>query len=113
MAGERSAAALVVCAGEVLADHGLEVEYVALVDPDSFTPLTELDGDGLLLVAARAGDVRLIDNEIVGPGPASQSTRTRWRPPFPDGGVNQRPDRSPPCQATPQSEPPPTRCGCR
>ncbi|HTY95552.1 MAG TPA: pantoate--beta-alanine ligase [Solirubrobacteraceae bacterium] len=66
-AGERSAAVLTGCAGEVLAAHGLEVEYVALVDPDSFTPLTELDADGLLLVAARAGAVRLIDNEIVGP----------------------------------------------
>ena len=65
--GERSATALTGRAGEVLAAHGLEVEYVALVDPDSFTPLTELDGDGLLLLAARAGRIRLIDNEIVGP----------------------------------------------
>jgi pantoate--beta-alanine ligase len=66
-AGERSAEALLECAREVLADHLLEVEYVALVDPDSFAPLSELHADGLLLIAARAGDVRLIDNEIVGP----------------------------------------------
>ena len=45
----------------------LETEYVALVDPDSLAPLGRLDGDGLLLIAARVGDVRLIDNEIVGP----------------------------------------------
>ena len=66
-AGERSAAALLECAREVLAEHGLETEYVALVDPDSLAPLSELDGDGLLLIAARVGGVRLIDNEIVGP----------------------------------------------
>jgi len=66
-AGERSAEALRRCAEEVLADHLLEVEYVALVDPDGLQGLTELDGEGLLLIAARVGGVRLIDNEIVGP----------------------------------------------
>ena len=40
---------------------------MALVDPDSLAALGELDGDGLLLIAARVGGVRLIDNEIVGP----------------------------------------------
>ena len=65
-AGERSAEVLVGCAREVLADHLLEVEYVALGDPDSLAALTELDGEGLMLIAARAGGVRLIDNEIVG-----------------------------------------------
>ena len=64
--GERSAAALLDCARGVLADHLLEVEYVALADPDTLAPLSELDGEGLLLIAARAGRVRLIDNEIVG-----------------------------------------------
>ena len=67
-AGERSVGALQDCAREVLDDHLLEVEYVALVDPDSLAPLTELDADALLLIAARVGDVRLIDNQIVGPG---------------------------------------------
>ena len=65
-AGERSAEALLACAREVLADHALEVEYVALVDPDNLAVLTELEGEGLLLIAARVGGVRLIDNEIVG-----------------------------------------------
>jgi pantoate--beta-alanine ligase len=66
-AGERSAEALLECAREILAEHGLETEYAALVDPDSLAALGELDGDGLLLIAARVGGVRLIDNEIVGP----------------------------------------------
>ena len=66
-AGERSSDALLECAREVLDGHGLETEYAALVDPDSLVPLGELDGDGLLLIAARVGGVRLIDNEILGP----------------------------------------------
>ncbi len=65
--GERSGEVLLECAREVLADHLLEAEYVALVDPDSLAPLSRLGGDGLVLIAARVGDVRLIDNEIVGP----------------------------------------------
>ena len=44
-AGERSAEALLECAREVLAEHGLETEYVALVDPDSLAALGELDGE--------------------------------------------------------------------
>ena len=66
-AGERSAETLLACAGEVLAAHGLQAEYVALADPDDLAPLGELDREGLVLIAARVGGVRLIDNEIVGP----------------------------------------------
>ncbi len=66
-AGEPSAEALIECARQVLAAHGLETEYVALVDPDSLRTLSELDGEGMLLIAARVGHVRLIDNEILGP----------------------------------------------
>ena len=51
----------------MLADHRLETEYVALVDPDTLAPLSELERRGLLLIAARVGGVRLIDNETVGP----------------------------------------------
>ncbi len=65
--GERSGEVLLECAREALADHLLEAEYVALVDPDSLAPISRLEGDGLVLIAARVGDVRLIDNEIVGP----------------------------------------------
>lgn len=79
-AGERSSGQLTAAAVEVLADHLLEVEYVALTDPDTLAPLTELDGWGLLLIAARAGNVRLIDNEILGPaahlGPTDQVGHT-------------------------------------
>ncbi len=67
-AGVGSARQLTQAALEVLADHRLEVEYVALADPDTLVPVTELDRRGLLLIAARVGNVRLIDNEILGPG---------------------------------------------
>lgn len=44
----------------------LAVDYLALVDPATFTTvLGEFDGEAVLLVAAKAGAVRLIDNMLV------------------------------------------------
>jgi pantoate--beta-alanine ligase len=45
--------------------NGVEPEYLALVDPDSFQPITTVDGRVLVAVAARIGATRLIDNTIV------------------------------------------------
>jgi pantoate--beta-alanine ligase len=46
--------------------EGVEVDYLALVDPDTFLPLDEgVTGAGLLAVAARVGTTRLIDNMTV------------------------------------------------
>ena len=42
-----------------------EVDYVALVDPDSLEPLEERAGRMRLLAAATLGNVRLIDNIAV------------------------------------------------
>ncbi|MGK2939431.1 MAG: pantoate--beta-alanine ligase [Solirubrobacteraceae bacterium] len=44
------------------AAHGIEPDYVELVDPATFIPLPAVNGDALVAVAARVGDVRLIDN---------------------------------------------------
>jgi pantoate--beta-alanine ligase len=44
---------------------GLEPEYLALVDPDTFAPVQELNGRVLVAVAARVGPVRLIDNVLI------------------------------------------------
>jgi len=42
---------------------GLDVDYVALVDPATFTEVADgATGDALLLLAARVGSTRLIDN---------------------------------------------------
>ncbi|SDD52601.1 pantoate--beta-alanine ligase [Auraticoccus monumenti] len=52
----------------VMRDVGVEPEYLAVVDPSTFTPRDALsDHPVLVAVAARVGPVRLIDNELVGP----------------------------------------------
>uniref|UniRef100_UPI0034E01767 pantoate--beta-alanine ligase n=1 Tax=Streptomyces sp. PU-14G TaxID=2800808 RepID=UPI0034E01767 len=72
-AGEQAAgagpAAVLRAARDVLdgrghAAEGLDVDYVALVDPANFREITDAawQGDAVLAVAARAGRTRLIDN---------------------------------------------------
>jgi pantoate--beta-alanine ligase len=68
-AGERDAAALRAAAAQTF--DGLEPEYLAVVDPDSFTPLTTLAGRALVAVAAHVGPVRLIDNVLLEPVPVA------------------------------------------
>lgn len=43
---------------------GIEVDYVALVNPHGFVPITEADfqGSAILALAAKVGATRLIDN---------------------------------------------------
>jgi pantoate--beta-alanine ligase len=62
-AGEREAAAIGAAARAAMGD--VEPEYLALVDPDSFQPVQNLNGRVLVAVAARIGDIRLIDNTII------------------------------------------------
>ena len=62
--GERDGEALRRIAEDVIArEPRARLEYVAVVDPETLEPLTRLDARGAVcLVAARLGDVRLIDN---------------------------------------------------
>ena len=46
---------------------GVDVEYVAVVDPETFLPINGQSGPALIAVAARVGDVRLIDNTVISP----------------------------------------------
>jgi pantoate--beta-alanine ligase len=66
------AAAVLKTAGEVLAepaDPPLHLDYLALVDPDGFSPVSEdFTGEARLLVAGRVGTTRLIDNVAVNVG---------------------------------------------
>jgi pantoate--beta-alanine ligase len=64
---EGGSAAVLDAAWQVLrATPGLTVDYLALVDPRTFTPvLPGQAGPGLLLTAARVGGTRLIDNVLV------------------------------------------------
>ena len=47
------------------AEPGLELDYLELVDGDSFEPVTEVAGERTLVVAARVGSIRLLDNVIL------------------------------------------------
>ena len=62
--GERDAARLRASALAAMAPYAVEPEYVALVDPDSFSPVDTVNGRVLVAVAARVGDTRLIDNAL-------------------------------------------------
>jgi pantoate--beta-alanine ligase len=73
-AAEREVAGGALDAGRVLAaaraaldERAVEPEYLALVDPDTFLPVPRVDRPALLTVAARVGDVRLIDNASLSP----------------------------------------------
>jgi pantoate--beta-alanine ligase len=50
---------------EELDKHGVEAEYLELVAADSLEPVVRIDGEVLAVVAARVGDTRLIDNEVI------------------------------------------------
>jgi pantoate--beta-alanine ligase len=60
--GERSAQALLEAARARMREHDVVPEYVALVEPRTLEPVDQLAGEALLAIAARVGDVRLIDN---------------------------------------------------
>jgi pantoate--beta-alanine ligase len=68
-AGKRSAAELVNGARAVLVARGIgvgDVEYLAVVDPETLAPLKLIESRALVAIAARVENVRLIDNIIVG-----------------------------------------------
>jgi pantoate--beta-alanine ligase len=79
--GERDAAAAEAAARAVIgAEPRVALEYVRAVDPETFAPLTTLEGPALLAVAARVGPARLIDNVPllpVAPGRADGTPSTR------------------------------------
>ena len=55
------------------AEPRCEPEYAAVVDPDTFLPISRLEGPSLLCVAARVGPARLIDNRQL-PVPTTRRT---------------------------------------
>jgi pantoate--beta-alanine ligase len=65
--GEDSAGALLGAAREALDAEGVQAEYVELVDTVSLEPVSQLNGEALLAIAARVGPVRLIDNTTLSP----------------------------------------------
>ena len=59
-----------------LEHRGVIKGYVALVDPETLEPLERLEGHALLALAARIGEVRLIDNTILTPARAPAYPQT-------------------------------------
>ncbi len=66
-AGLRDPVAVAAVVERVLAGEGLTAEYIAVVDPGSFAPVTSVDRPALVALAVRVGPVRLIDNLVVTP----------------------------------------------
>jgi pantoate--beta-alanine ligase len=64
-AGERDATAIARLARAEMEELQVEPEYVELVDPEDFAPVTAVADETLVAVAARVGDVRLIDNTVI------------------------------------------------
>lgn len=60
--GERDMVALVARSIVMLEEAGLDPDYVAVVDPHTLEPVDVLETDVRMLIAARSGSTRLIDN---------------------------------------------------
>jgi pantoate--beta-alanine ligase len=64
--GERDALRLMAAMREILrAEPFIEIDYVEIVDEDTFDHVTRLRGVCLAMVAARVGATRLIDNLLI------------------------------------------------
>ncbi len=73
-AGERDAAAVLRAAADVLAGRGIEPEYLALVDAETFLSVEVLGvAPAILAGAAALGGTRLIDNMAIEPPAAAPS----------------------------------------
>jgi pantoate--beta-alanine ligase len=61
-AGERDPESATAAGYAELADARIDAEYLAIVSADTIEPVTLIEGDVLVAVAARVGSIRLIDN---------------------------------------------------
>jgi pantoate--beta-alanine ligase len=66
-AGTEDPAVALAVGSTILAEAGIVPEYFAAVAADTLTPMRRITGETLIALAARFGDVRLIDNVIVRP----------------------------------------------
>ena len=65
-AGERDPIELLAAARAVLSTAGIEPEYLVLRSAANLSPVERIEAPSLLLVAARIGRTRLIDNTLLG-----------------------------------------------
>ncbi len=67
-AGQRDVAHLIAAVRRLLdSEPGVKTDYVEIVDAESFEPVTLLRNRCLVLIAARVGKTRLIDNALIEP----------------------------------------------
>jgi pantoate--beta-alanine ligase len=69
--GERFTATLLDAGRAAMLALGVVPEYFELVDQETLEPCEELTRESLLVLAARIGEVRLIDNAVLRPATAS------------------------------------------
>jgi pantoate--beta-alanine ligase len=55
-------------AGILGSEPAVKVEYVAIVEPEGLTPVSQVDGRSIVAIAARVGSTRLIDNIVLAQG---------------------------------------------
>jgi pantoate--beta-alanine ligase len=65
--GERTSTRALAAGAAVLREAGIEPEYFSAVSGDTLEPVTTIESETLIVLAARLGRVRLIDNVIVSP----------------------------------------------
>jgi pantoate--beta-alanine ligase len=51
--------------GEKIRSAGMTIDYVAVADPATLQELTEIESEAVILLAARLGSTRLIDNALI------------------------------------------------
>jgi pantoate--beta-alanine ligase len=65
--GERRAEKALAAGQALLTHEGIEAEYFTAVSTSTLAPVTTIEGETLVPIAARFGEVRLIDNVIIMP----------------------------------------------
>lgn len=69
--GERNASTVASRMRDVFDAAGItDIDYIAVADPQTLEPLETIAGEAVVLVAARVGTTRLIDNRVIGPAGA-------------------------------------------
>ena len=67
--GERDTGRALAAGEVILAEAGITPEYFAAVSAETLEPVSSISDETLVAIAAHVGEVRLIDNVIVRPGP--------------------------------------------
>lgn len=86
-AGNRNPHTLRQSLHEHLASPDLRLDYADLVDPNTLLPVTTLDNETLIAVAAWVGNTRLIDNILITSAHVYQDVSSRPDPEHSEGAV--------------------------